>query len=1184
MMFGVTPQSVERVLQLDGKRYFLATAEQANQVDGVRRSWNVKRVPRQEGDPTQEFTIPLTSFHNGYGYTFSGESGVYEMASGWDLSAPGKAITYPRLTTAEAFDAENDYRGWIYWNSASGYMYILRGRYALKYQPDDTSTEWPIIEYHRFSSSNNIVVAGRPAEFQGKLYVPLVDISDPDDESTNNWHELTESNIPVDEVQVLTQTGSPTGGTFTVSFSYDGGLTSVGQIMDWDVSAADMQTQLRSIDGLQKVTVERTGTTTNFVWTVTMTGAQTDLGTSSPRQFTVNSASLTGGSSPTVTPTTSTAGTGDKWTQGSSTTTARTFCVWQKPTVGPVLVRADDNKVSTCSTTPTTAANWGTEQEVGDSGSRINGLAVLGRLLFVGKEDGVWSFDETGQAINEIPAIAAIRDPQNCVVMVEHNGYLYISHKLGLIKWRPGSSWGLVGAEQEGLFEGDRSVGWGSVSGLAPYGKYLYQTVNDLYNNIGVIGSLQAPGGQRGSLTPHMHQALDVFVEDCAIVGITSQPTTGSVPDTWSDDDAVGTISWSDPSNAGNDTAFASAEEGGTTHYLKGLNPAPAVPAGATIDGVKVVLTRQAISPSTESTTFSYTGSSQSYEVPTGVTSITVDVRGAQGGQPSGTAITPGSGGRVQTTLTVTPGETLTVNVGGRGGSGSTGGDGGFNGGGDGGEDVSTGGGGGGASDIRRSSTKLVVAGGGGGAGGTGTGGAGGGTTGGVGIVIGGHGRPGGGGTQTAGGLGGPGDQNTDPASDDGEDGALGTGGDGGDGSSEAGGTGGGGGGGGYYGGGGGGGGLPGAGGGGGSSYSSGTNTVHTQGYQTGHGQVIITAAEATDIVDSTVKLVKDGSVVGTNRPFAGQWSQNADTVEYGTASDTWNVSLTAADVNASDFGFVYSAVVTNGTARVNAAKMYIYYTVTGVRAPGSFLAVITLDADRTTATPYIYKLPRAGMPVANDPNIEKAISDAEFKTARYYAPSRNVQKEYRSVEFYAELTPETNTPGLQLWASVDDGTFFPLLDEDGDPATITASGTQELFFPESSRSIGHWAQLRYTIPALGAGQSPVAVDIRDTTIHGAWRPKFTEEIQCVLVLKEGGQFEDGYTDTRTVAQQMADLEALHDPRAVGAIPVALHDPVKREDGRCVVTSVDLRPVRFKNAHEETWVAVVGMRKAIYGD
>src|SRR5690606_32441434 len=121
-------------------------------------------------------------------------------------------------------------------------------------------------------------------------------------------------------------------------------------------------------------------------------------------------------------------------------------------------------------------------------------------------------------------------------------------------------------------------------------------------------------------------------------------------------------------------------------------------------------------------------------------------------------------------------------------------------------------------------------------------------------------------------------------------------------------------------------------------------------------------------------------------------------------------------------------------------------------------------------------------------------------------------------------------------------------------------------------------------IPELGAGQSPVAVDIRDTTIHGAWRPKFTEEIQCVLVLKEGGQFEDGYTDPRTVAQQMADLEALHDPRAVGAIPVALHDPVKREDGRCVVTSVDLRPVRFKNAHEETWVAVVGMRKAIYGD
>ncbi|MDW8158297.1 MAG: glycine-rich protein, partial [Bacteroidia bacterium] len=164
--------------------------------------------------------------------------------------------------------------------------------------------------------------------------------------------------------------------------------------------------------------------------------------------------------------------------------------------------------------------------------------------------------------------------------------------------------------------------------------------------------------------------------------------------------------------------------------------------------GINQVLNAQAVN-------FSYTGGVQTYTVPPCVTSITVDVRGAQGGGPNG-----GNGARVTGTIPVTPGQVLYIYVGGQGGCPGAG----FNGGGNGqsvGGGFAPGCGGGGASDIRTGtalSTRLVVAAGGGGRGGGNTnagGGAGGCTTGNAGFNS--FGGGGGGGTQSNGGAGGPG-------------------------------------------------------------------------------------------------------------------------------------------------------------------------------------------------------------------------------------------------------------------------------------------------------------------------------------------------------------------------------------------------------------------------------------------
>src|SRR5918993_1747524 len=230
--------------------------------------------------------------------------------------------------------------------------------------------------------------------------------------------------------------------------------------------------------------------------------------------------------------------------------------------------------------------------------------------------------------------------------------------------------------------------------------------------------------------------------------------------------------------------------------------------------------------------TFTYTGNAQSWTVPEGVTQATFDVSGAQGGgTPGGDGVIQGGkGGEATATIPVTPGDTLQVNVGGKGGDGDPngpGGAGGFNGGAAGGVGCCSGpGGGGGASDVRRETDasgdfalaeRIIVAGGGGGTGGFagGAGGVGGGLSGADGGTTGLSGADGGGGgTQEDGGDGGLGQVFDEQVfGDNGSKGDLGDGGEGGEGISI--GDGGGGGGGGYYGGGGGGGGIKRGGGGG---------------------------------------------------------------------------------------------------------------------------------------------------------------------------------------------------------------------------------------------------------------------------------------------------------------------------------------------------------------------------------
>ncbi|MEI6765668.1 MAG: PKD domain-containing protein [Bacteroidota bacterium] len=100
-----------------------------------------------------------------------------------------------------------------------------------------------------------------------------------------------------------------------------------------------------------------------------------------------------------------------------------------------------------------------------------------------------------------------------------------------------------------------------------------------------------------------------------------------------------------------------------------------------------------------QSQTFSYTGAAQTWTVPSGVCSITIDAYGAQGGNGIGGGV-GGKGAYISGTFTVTAGDNITLTVGGKGSNGIS---------------SLNGGGGGGGSFAVNNGVILLIAGGGGG-------------------------------------------------------------------------------------------------------------------------------------------------------------------------------------------------------------------------------------------------------------------------------------------------------------------------------------------------------------------------------------------------------------------------------------------------------------------------------------
>ncbi len=119
----------------------------------------------------------------------------------------------------------------------------------------------------------------------------------------------------LDEIQTVTITGAPTGGTFTLTF----GANTTGAIA-YNASAATVQAALVALASIGAGNVTVTGSA-GGPWTVEFTGS---LGFASQAALTKNAAGLTGGTSPNVAIVEAQAGSG--WTTIAATTYTLQYC------------------------------------------------------------------------------------------------------------------------------------------------------------------------------------------------------------------------------------------------------------------------------------------------------------------------------------------------------------------------------------------------------------------------------------------------------------------------------------------------------------------------------------------------------------------------------------------------------------------------------------------------------------------------------------------------------------------------------------------------------------------------------------------------------------------------------------------------------------------------------------------
>jgi predicted CxxxxCH...CXXCH cytochrome family protein len=101
-------------------------------------------------------------------------------------------------------------------------------------------------------------------------------------------------------------------------------------------------------------------------------------------------------------------------------------------------------------------------------------------------------------------------------------------------------------------------------------------------------------------------------------------------------------------------------------------------------------------------------------------------------------------------------------------------------------------------------------------------------------------------------------------------------------------------------------------------------------------------------IKDSSVKLVKNGTITGAEHAGSALWSSTEAIVNYGSGTDLWGTTWTSADINAATFGVAIavqgigsSSQTGKETASIDQVTVTVYYTPLGGCIPNAATVVL---------------------------------------------------------------------------------------------------------------------------------------------------------------------------------------------------------------------------------------------------
>lgn len=165
--------------------------------------------------------------------------------------------------------------------------------------------------------------------------------------------------------------------------------------------------------------------------------------------------------------------TGAVWTQAGDATYAIALGV-----VGQYLWRAEStNKLSNCSTTPLTLANWTpaspNQYSVGDSTYAVNTIIDYGGIPWAGKGDGMYAPDPQSRFKHQTPQLRRTPHTDNCKGTFVAQGSLWVPSSSGLLQVKTGRS---RKGGPEVTFRPDYRF-W--VRGGVEFGDYIYLLCTD---------------------------------------------------------------------------------------------------------------------------------------------------------------------------------------------------------------------------------------------------------------------------------------------------------------------------------------------------------------------------------------------------------------------------------------------------------------------------------------------------------------------------------------------------------------------------------------------------------------------------------------------------------------------------------------------------------------------------------